>query len=126
MTLAEYLKQKREEQGILASQLADKAGLTRSHISEIERGKIALPNADIRRRLAAALGVSHLDLLVAAGEITEAELGTSVGLVERDDQDPRELLIDRIRELPWHEGTEGALAMAVELLEQRERGRKPK
>ena len=52
MTLAAFLKQTREERGMLASQLADAAGLTRSHVSEIERGKIALPNADIRRRLA--------------------------------------------------------------------------
>ena len=76
--------------------IADAAGLQRAHLSEIERGKIALPNADIRRRLAKALGVSHLDLLVAAGEITRAELGSVEGRVEVDPDDPRQALAARV------------------------------
>ena len=81
MSLATYVIEKRSEAGLRATDLASASGLTKSYISELERGKIALPNADIRRRLARALGVSHLDLLVAAGEITSAELGTVAGVV---------------------------------------------
>ena len=89
MSLASYVIEKRTEVGLRATDLASASGLTKSYISELERGKIALPNADIRRRLAKALGVSHLDLLVAAGEITPQELGTVAGIVERDPDDPR-------------------------------------
>lgn len=83
-----------------AIDLANAAGLKAPYVSDVERGKIALPNADIRRRLAKALGVSHLDLLVAAGEITPQELGTVAGIVERDPDDPRQEfheLLDTIR-----------------------------
>ena len=103
MTLAEFLKAQREQSRLTQTDMAERAGMQRAHLSEIERGKIALPNADIRRRLAAALGVSHLDLLVAAGEITQAELGSVAGVVERDPTDPRELLIERLRRLRLNE-----------------------
>jgi transcriptional regulator with XRE-family HTH domain len=43
-------------------------------LAQIERGKIALPNGDLRRRLASALGVRHVDILVAAGELTADEI----------------------------------------------------
>lgn len=45
-----------------------------SHYSMIERGKIAFPNADLRRRLAAALRTTHLELLIHAGELLPDEL----------------------------------------------------
>lgn len=70
-----YIRGARERRGITQSELADLAGIPRPHLSDIERGRIALPNADLRRRLAAALGVSHVDLLVAAGELTQEEAG---------------------------------------------------
>jgi transcriptional regulator with XRE-family HTH domain len=43
-------------------------------LAQIERGKIALPSGELRRRLAAALGVRHVDILVAAGELTGDEI----------------------------------------------------
>ncbi len=101
--MGEYIKRRRAEMGVNQTALAAESGLTKSHLSSIEAGKIAFPNADIRRRLAKALGVSHLKLLVAAGEITEEEIGTAgaVGVIERDPADHREVLIERLRELNW-------------------------
>lgn len=96
-TLGRYLRALREQRGISQTALAAHVGLSRSHMGQIESGKIGLPSADIRRRLAKALGVSHVDLLIAAGELTEDEVGPLVGVVEPNPDDPREQLIATIR-----------------------------
>lgn len=72
---ARYITDRREAVGLSQSELAARAGITRSLMSAIETGKIGLPSIDKRRALAEALRVRHIDLLVAAGEITEDELG---------------------------------------------------
>lgn len=96
-TLGSYVKERRDRLGMSLTALAIKAGLSKSELSALERGRISLPGADKRRRLAAALGVSHLDLLVAAGELTEAERG---GAVERVPDSPVELMVAQVRALP--------------------------
>lgn len=89
-TLAEFVREKRIAAGFdTQAGLADASGVDREVVNRIERGKTLRPEAFVRRRLAKALGVSHLDLLVAAGEITSDELGTVEGKVERDPDDPR-------------------------------------
>jgi len=100
-TLGTTIRDKRTELGMLQGELALRARIPQAALSDIERGKTKLPNADIRRRLAMVLGVSHLDLLVAAGEITERELASAdaVGVVELAPDDPRrdlKALIDRV------------------------------
>lgn len=54
--------------------LADRAGLRRSDVNAIEHGRVTLPGADKRRKLADALGIRHVDILVAAGELSEDEV----------------------------------------------------
>lgn len=74
-TLGEYIKKRRERLGYSTqTAFAEKAGIARAHLNQIETGKISLPNADLRRKIAAALGVTHAELLVAAGELTRDEL----------------------------------------------------
>jgi len=70
-----YVRSHRQARGWTQEDLAARAGVTQPTLSDIERGKNILSSPDIRRRLATALGVSHLDLLVAAGELTPAEAG---------------------------------------------------
>lgn len=111
--LGDYIKTRRAELGLGQAQVGDSAGITKSHMSQIESGKIALPNADIRRRLAKALGVSHLDLLVAAGEITRAELGTVAGIVEQDPNDPKLELADYLKRVRLTRGREEALRILL-------------
>lgn len=55
-------------------ELAEAAHMTKSHVSAIEKGRIGLPGPEVRRELAKALGVTHLDILIAAGEIRPDEL----------------------------------------------------
>ena len=57
------------------SELADKAGLPRAYVNGLETGRIGLPSPDRRRLLADALRVRHVDILVAADEISPAEVG---------------------------------------------------
>jgi len=71
---ADYIRQRREAIGQPQGEVADAAGITRPYMSQLESGKVKTPGADIRRRLAQALGVTHLDLLVAAGELTSDEV----------------------------------------------------
>lgn len=119
--LRAFVQTRRTILGLTQKELAEAAGINQPTISDIERGQTKLPNADIRRRLAAALGVSHLDLLVAAGEITEQELGTTVGLVEVAPDDPRQDFIRRLERLRWTDGVTRSLEWVVGTLE-REQG----
>ena len=75
-TLRAFVIDRMRDLGLTQTALSKAAGLAIADINGIVQGRIKLPGADKRRRLASALGVSHLDLLVAAGEITEAELGS--------------------------------------------------
>jgi len=83
-SLGHYVVQMRTKIGLKQNQLAERAGLPATTINRIEKGVTKLPSADIRRRLATALGLSHLDILVAAGEITREEV--SAGGVEQRDE----------------------------------------
>ena len=87
--LGAFIKDRRQQLGITQTELAERSALTKSHLSAIESGKIGLPNADIRRKLAEALGVTHLDLLVAAGELTAGEARALGGGLTGQDADPR-------------------------------------
>ena len=103
-SLKHFVETRMKDLGLSQVQLAAKAGLTKSEINALLKGRVQLPGADKRRRLAKALGVSHLDLLVEAGEITREELGPEVGRIERDPDDPRDQLAERIRFAPIDEG----------------------
>jgi transcriptional regulator with XRE-family HTH domain len=62
MQFGERLRQVRQRVGISQEKLADQAGLHRTYVSSVERGKrnISLLNIE---RLALALGVSLADLM---------------------------------------------------------------
>jgi transcriptional regulator with XRE-family HTH domain len=69
-----YIRAQREARGWTQIDLAARARVNRAHLSQVEIGRIALPSADMRRKIAAALGVRHVDLLIAAGELTDDEI----------------------------------------------------
>jgi transcriptional regulator with XRE-family HTH domain len=72
-TLGDYVRERRSILGWSLIDTAAAAELSKSELSALENNKIKLPGADKRRRLAAVLGVRHIDLLVAAGELSEDE-----------------------------------------------------
>jgi len=79
-----FVREKRESLGLTQTALAGKTGISRARMSQIEGGAVALPGADHRRRLATALNVRHIELLVAAGELTEDEISDVAPLVSND------------------------------------------
>src|SRR5436309_15183957 len=68
-TLANRLKELRRALAWTQQDLSRASGLTRSYISRLEMGDIALPSSEKLRALAQALGTAPDDLLQAAGYI---------------------------------------------------------
>ena len=72
--LGTLVRTRRLAMGMTAVRLAEAAGTTSPNISQIESGKTRLPSVEMRRRLADVLGLTNLDFLVAAGEVTRDEV----------------------------------------------------
>jgi transcriptional regulator with XRE-family HTH domain len=68
--LRDHLAGTREPQAAFARRI----GLTPQTVSQLVRGDIKVPTADTRRKLADELGIRHVDLLVAAGELAPDEI----------------------------------------------------
>src|SRR5699024_807470 len=83
--LGEWLRHARKEQGLSQRALADRSGLSRSYVCDIERGRGAEPSLTTLDKLAAALGASRADLMRAAGLIDPA-------VSSRESDDERRLL----------------------------------
>lgn len=120
-TLGEYIRDRRAQLGMSQTELADRAGLARAHLSEIERGRIAFPNAGIRRDLARALGTTHVVVLIAAGELSpdEVDMPSNPALTFPAD-DPRADLITLASRLSETDAR-SLVALATHLLTEREK-----
>lgn len=94
--LGAYIRNVREQRMWTQDDLAAKVGTTRAYISQIESGRTKLPNADLRRRLAAALGLRHIDLLIAAGEINADEVSTTTPTVAFPHDPRRQQVVERL------------------------------
>jgi transcriptional regulator with XRE-family HTH domain len=70
--LGDWLKVTRISQSMSQRELADRAGLSRSYLCDIEHGRGAQPSLNTFDKLAAALGVSRMELLRAAGVLEPA------------------------------------------------------
>jgi transcriptional regulator with XRE-family HTH domain len=71
-TLGEWLRLARTRLHLSQRALADEAGISRSYLCDIERGRGARPSVAVLDKLAIALGASRSDLLKAAGVIEQA------------------------------------------------------
>jgi transcriptional regulator with XRE-family HTH domain len=65
--LGDWVRTARTSQGISQRALADRSGLSRSYLCDIERGRGAQPSVATIDKLANALGASRADLLRVAG-----------------------------------------------------------
>ncbi len=68
-TLGDWIRVSRMQQSMSQRELADRSGLSRSYLCDIERGRGAQPSVQTLDKLAAALNVSRMELLRAAGII---------------------------------------------------------
>lgn len=100
-TLAQFVIDRREQLGMTQTGLAAQAGLTKSEVNAIENGRVKLPGASKRRALAKALRVPHIDLLIAAGELTEDEVPREGAPTEPfPEGDPRRKVVEVLPDVP--------------------------
>lgn len=95
-----FVRTRRESLGMTQKVLAERAGVSQAAVSDVERGATKLPNADLRRRLAAALHVQHIDLLIAAGELAPDEVDR---MPDPEPGDPVARLSPFIYSVAWDE-----------------------
>ncbi|MDQ3655303.1 MAG: helix-turn-helix domain-containing protein [Chloroflexota bacterium] len=99
--LSQFVIERRERLGMNQTQLSIVAGLSKSEINAIENGRVKLPGASKRRALAKALRVTHLDVLVAAGELSLAEIPESGAPVQPfPEGDPRYKVFEVLPDVP--------------------------
>jgi transcriptional regulator with XRE-family HTH domain len=103
-TLAEFVIARREALGLKQNELAARADVPANMVNRIEKGVTKLPSPDYRRRLAKGLGVSHLDILVAAGELEpdEVEAAGVEGVVD-DTNSPKARVQRAIDGMTWND-----------------------
>lgn len=68
--LGAWIRSNRVTQGINQRELADRAGLSRSYVSDIEIGRGVRPSLDTLDKLASGLGAARTDVLRAAGYLS--------------------------------------------------------
>ena len=68
------LRERRELLGLTQKEVADRAGTTKEYYSQIETGRVVLPNIELRREISRALGIRHIDFLMAQGIIEDWEV----------------------------------------------------
>ena len=92
-------------------------GVSTSTVNAWLKGRIALPQLEIRRRLANELGVRHVELFVLAGELDPSEIGDGPPPPFPPD-DPRAAIMDALRAVTAEEAgyllplVESAIRMA--------------
>jgi transcriptional regulator with XRE-family HTH domain len=72
----------------LQVELARRLNMSQQYVSGLLKGRIDVPTADIRRRLAHELGIAHVDLLVLLGELDPDEVGPDEHEIMRELTDP--------------------------------------
>lgn len=81
--LGSWIRRVRANQSISQRELAQRAGLSRSYLCDIERGRGTRPSIEALDKLAAALGVSRLHLLRLSGVVESTEAADGDREIER-------------------------------------------
>jgi transcriptional regulator with XRE-family HTH domain len=118
-SLTSLIRRRIDDLEISQAAYAERIGISPQHLSGLLKSKIALPRPEVRRRLAADLGLTHLDLLVNAGELSaeEARAGSSERGVVFSADDDRLAVARRLKAL-----SDEDLDRLVDFLDFLERG----
>ncbi|MEY2195324.1 helix-turn-helix domain-containing protein [Neobacillus sp. BF23-41] len=65
-----FIRNKRKDKNITLTQLAMKTGLSQPYLSQIENGKRDTPRPDIINKIASALGIDSIQLMVKAVSVS--------------------------------------------------------
>jgi len=117
-TLKDFIISRREDLGWNQTELANHSGVPRTTVNRVEKGTTKLPEADVRRKLAAALGVRHVDILIAAGELAEDE----VEFPEDPRSDAVRKLQPAIDAITWNDGLLKTTEQYLDTLRKMQRG----
>ena len=74
MTITEMLAKGLEKSGEPQATMARRLGISPQTFNALLKGDIKVPTADVRRKLAAAFNLRHVDILVMVGEIATDEI----------------------------------------------------
>lgn len=74
MTISQLLRDHFDKTGEQQAAFARRVGLTPQTVSQLLRGDIKVPTADVRRKLAKAFRLRHVDILVMVGEVAADEI----------------------------------------------------
>lgn len=102
-------------------ELEQSTGIDASKLSRLQGGTLKeTPPPQELQALEDVLKIPQHEMLRLLGyEVGPSEFATKLDLT-----DPRELLLLRVRALPWNRGVAGALEIAVKVLEEQERQQK--
>lgn len=102
--LAQALRRHRESLGLSQMDVGKILGIRNTYVSQLESGKIQSPGAEVRRRIAQWLGVTHLDVLLMTDEIRpeEVEDAGKVGITRDDPSSPAHELHALIDQINWY------------------------
>ena len=117
-TLGEFVRGLRRARGVTQAEVQAATGIPQTYLSDIEIGRTRLPSPDHRRRLGRALGSSNVELLVAAGELEEAELeawARKAGFVHRGPGRAPGPLAAALRELDQEDERSPRVALALRI-----------
>lgn len=104
-TFGEWMKSQRARAGLTQRQVADAVGIDRSYVIKIEKGRVTLPQHELRHRIYGALGGS--DAVLASFGLIRAEaqpdmdsrstgvrLGTETDRADDADEEPPDPLLN--------------------------------
>ncbi len=99
MGVGDRIRQRREEKGITAAELARRADIAKSYLSEIESSNASRPSGAVLYRLAEALGTTIADLLEKEVQPVTREVPESLKrFAEEDGLIPEDVeMLSRIR-----------------------------
>lgn len=70
----DYVAKIIKSRGLTYGEVAERAGETDDYVRQVVAGRVKLPDPERRRKLAKALRVTSLDLLMAAGQLNDRDL----------------------------------------------------
>jgi SOS regulatory protein LexA len=102
----EFLKTKREERGLSVRGLAELAGISHTHLSQIETNKRGIPKPEILKKLVEPLGVDYKILMEKAGYINHETKQETIELVEME---AFEELVSTTKDIVYHAFTDNGI-----------------
>ena len=107
-----YLRELRKAKGMTLDELREVIGYSNPYLSQIENRENRAPSPEIIRKFSAALGVNHIEMMMAAGYVTEEELRDYTQPVLAPSEELRDTLGDYIRKLRRSRGYKSQLSLA--------------